>query len=519
MNEQTVQTSAPKRDLAKFKKMVDALIATNASKTSRYGYDGTTSWFDWNNASRQQKEYAMDDIRSILGTENSASIVKMSNYFYRTSGVYRSLINYYSTLLLCSTIITPRFGLTPPPKRKVLAKFNAASDFVDSLDLTATFPAIVRRMLLNGTYYGMLRVFPTGVVFQELPPDYCRTNWKDENGIQVLEFDLDYFTQFESDPDLLRRTLEGYPPEFMKAFRQYRQGKDPKSIDKNSRWYEVPHEIGLAFFFFEQRPMFANMIPAALRYDESQDREADRDEEELSKIFINRMPIDAHGELPIDLPEIEEIHRGIAEMLSGNPYIEVVTGLGEMKLEQAQASSSNATSDNTDKFKNAVYDQNGTSSELFNATGNTTLKYSVNRDTSLMMVFANQFSFWLTYQLNYRFGEDTRMTFDVEILPITMHNKEDMMDLYLKGGQYGMPGFYAAVGMGIKQGNLVNMLEFENDFIGLKEKMIPLQSSHIGDGNVGATGSSGDSTSRGPGRPTLPDSQKSEKTIANQNSD
>lgn len=69
-------------------------------------------------------------------------------------------------------------------------------------------------------------------------------------------------------------------------------------------------------------------------------------------------------------------------------------------------------------------------------------------------------------------------------------------------------------------------MTFENDFLGMTEKMIPLQSSYTSSGN---TSSNNNSTSTQKttntvnvqdlnntgGRPELPDEQKSEKTQAN----
>ena len=69
---------------------------------------------------------------------------------------------------------------------------------------------------------------------------------------------------------------------------------------------------------------------------------------------------------------------------------------------------------------------------------------------------------------------------------------------------------------------------FENDFLKMSEKMIPLQSSYTTSGGevaneeknnssgqkTGSTQKSGDLNNKG-GRPELPDEQKSEKTQAN----
>ena len=87
---------------------------------------------------------------------------------------------------------------------------------------------------------------------------------------------------------------------------------------------------------------------------------------------------------------------------------------------------------------------------------------------------------------------------------------------------------FAGVAMGIKQRDLISLMEFENDFLKMSEKMIPLQSSYTTPGGevaseeknnssgqkTGSTQKSGDLNNKG-GRPELPDEQKSEKTQAN----
>ena len=88
---------------------------------------------------------------------------------------------------------------------------------------------------------------------------------------------------------------------------------------------------------------------------------------------------------------------------------------------------------------------------------------------------------------------------------------------------------FAGVAMGIKQMDQLSLMNFENDFLKMSTKMIPLQSSYTTSGNVIADEEKSstktaqkttsqqqaqDITNTG-GRPELPDEQKSEKTQAN----
>ena len=60
--------------------------------------------------------------------------------------------------------------------------------------------------------------------------------------------------------------------------------------------------------------------------------------------------------------------------------------------------------------------------------------------------------------------------------------------------------------MGLNQKDIVNVKDLENDLLGLRERLIPLQTSYTESSN---------STGNGAGRPSLPDDQKSDKTIRN----
>ena len=87
---------------------------------------------------------------------------------------------------------------------------------------------------------------------------------------------------------------------------------------------------------------------------------------------------------------------------------------------------------------------------------------------------------------------------------------------------------FAGVAMGIKQMNQLSLMNFENDFLEMSLKMVPLQSTYTTPGGMVAneeknnsSAQKSSSTSQGQninntgGRPELPDEQKSEKTQAN----
>ena len=140
-----------------------------------------------------------------------------------------------------------------------------------------------------------------------------------------------------------------------------------------------------------------------------------------------------------------------------------------------------------------------------------------------MNAYLNIYETWIKFHLNNRFARKG-LTFDFQILPITVFNRTEMQQSYFKGAQYGYSKMFAGVAMGIKQRDQLSLMNFENDFLQMSRKMVPLQSSYTTSGNTIAEEENSAKTNQTSsqsndlnktGRPELPDEQKSEKTQAN----
>jgi len=62
-------------------------------------------------------------------------------------------------------------------------------------------------------------------------------------------------------------------------------------------------------------PPLIGSIPTLKKLADAVAREEKRDENELHKLLIERMPIDNDGELVFDLDEVADIHASVAQML------------------------------------------------------------------------------------------------------------------------------------------------------------------------------------------------------------
>ena len=458
----------------------------------------------------------IEQINSIIRSGDISELRMLSDYFYRICGEYRNNIDYLASLPLYDTVVIPLIKSDKLADKTVLKTFEDACAFIEKLDVPNTFTHITKQWIKRGVYYGILRTDGIDVVVQELPLDYCRTRFKDFNNLNVLEFNLNYFEHI-TDEELRKQLISTFPPTIQKAWTLWRAHRlaDP--------WVIIPAlEGGVCFTFIDDpTPLLVGSIPALKALDDALKREEKRDENELRKLLIQRMPIDKDGELVFQLEEVADIHESVADMLQDIDTVDVLTTFGDTDLENLQeTSAATQSSDRIAKYKDNAYDALGRSSMLFNATNSASLAYSIKKDESLMISYLNQYETWIRYHLNNRFAHNG-LQFDFEILPTTVFNRTDIQSAYFRGAQYGYSKMFAGVALGIKQRDQLSLMSFENDYLQMSAKMVPLQSSYTTSGTAiageEAKGSTTTSiTAQGTGgRPELPDEQKSDKTQAN----
>lgn len=469
------------------------------------------------------RDFTIEEIEDIIRSGEISAIRELSRYYYRTNGRYRNNINFLATLFLYDTLVTPIYESGKGSKAQIIKAFYNACSFVEALDVKSTLARITREQLKSGIYYGILQEQGNRVVIQDLPIEYCRTQYKDFNNLNILEFNITYFIVKYDDAKVRDAALLNFPPIIQKAW------KDWKAKKTDDPWVKVPASAGGIVFCFAEdaTPLLIAAIPELAKLKDSVAREEKRDENELYKLLIQRMPIDSDGHLVFELDEVAEIHAGVASMLRELDTVDVLTTFGETTLENLQDSSAATQANNRiEKYSDNAWDALGSSKLFFNADNSSSLAYVIKRIESVMQDYMNAYSTWIRFLINSRFSR-TGLTFDFEILPTTKFNIKDYIQYYLQAAQFGYPRMKLGAALGMKQRELVSAVDFENEFLNLDEKMVPLMSSYTqtGDENSsqknkksekkGNTSSQPkDLTNKG-GRPTLADEDRSQKTQAN----
>ena len=460
-----------------------------------------------------------EEIRDIIEQGDPREIRELSRYYARFCGEYAAMIEYKSSLLSYTYLLTPHYNVAAAPKKLKTAYFAMAKKLKEA-NLDALFPRINRTILLEGVFFGLMKELSDGrMVAFRLPCQWCRSRFRDENDLPILEINLQYFTQVA--------TTEADRKKLLNLFPKYIQQKYRSLAGKDAFWAEIPPVDGGICFCFndDMLPPFISATIAAEELQAARGREEERDENELHKLLIQKLPIDkSNGELLFTLPEAEELHNSVCGMMADRESIDVLTTYADVKLESVQDADTAASSSQSrlDKYTQNIYNELGISQEIFNSgSGSTALTYSIKKDIASLYAWSKQYEVWINAYL--RGQAKGGIYFTIRLLPISSIFKKEDLDMFLKAAQYGYPKTAVAAALGIDTLDLIHQTDFENNILNMTNFMVPLSSSYTQsgvDGQKNLSQKSGESTpgedinSEG-GRPALDISERADRTQQN----
>ena len=129
---------------------------------------------------------------------------EISNYFYKTSGIYQKVCNYAATMYRYDWYVVPEVYESKPvvkegeeeksnkANEKILTDFHKVLTYLDNSYIAKTCGDIALGVVKNGAYYGYLVDSPKGVIIQELPINYCRSRFNVGN-LPAVEFNMKFF--------------------------------------------------------------------------------------------------------------------------------------------------------------------------------------------------------------------------------------------------------------------------------------------------------------------------------------
>ena len=477
---------------------------------------------------------------------------EISNYFYKTNGIYQRLCNYVATMYRYDWYVVPEVYKEETKGEEIVKDLHKVLNFMDNSYISKICGEMALGVVKNGAYYGYLVPTSTGVIVQELPINYCRARYNVGN-LPAVEFNMRFFDVAFPDTNYRMKVLNLFPEEFKKGYHAYKRNllKDEYTGTSSgiissewrrrdeSGWWQLDPDKTVKFSFpnggngAADLPLFINVIPAILDLDAAQDLDRRKQMQKLLKIVVQKLPLDKNGDLIFDVDEARDIHNNAVEMLRRAVGVDVLTTFADIESIDMSDKNTTATQDDLAKVERAVYNASGTSQNMFNTDGNMALEKSVLNDEGMVRALLLQFEVFFDRIAQSKSANRKKYNFRLYMLETTQYNYKELAKMYKEQVQLGYSKMLPQIAMGHSQSSILNTAYFENEVMNLSELMIPpLMSSTLnmqdlkgGSGSTSSSGSqkpSGSSGSAGgaakAGRPEKPNDQKSEKTIKNKES-
>ena len=419
-----------------------------------------------------------NEVLKALQSGDYPTLREISNFFYKTSGIYSRLCRYMAYLYRFDWMITPFIGSNDKKdQEKAIEKFYQVLDFFDKFGIKRFGGEVFLKVIRDGCYYGYLvEMGNNKVVIQDLPPSYCRSRFS-VNGRPAVEFNMRYFDDFFKDTERRMQILEIFPKDFKKGYKLYKEGKlVSEQFGEKGGWYLLDTNCAIKFNINgEDFPAFASVIPAIIDLNAAQELDRKKMAQQLLKIIIQKMPIDKNGDLVFDVDEAQQLHNNAVRMLGKAIGIDVLTTFADVEVADMADNRTTTTTDELEKVERTVYNEAGVSQMQFNTNGNLALEKSILNDEASMYNLLLQIQDFLNFLLEKRFNsKSTKKTYyQAQILTTTIYNYKEMAKLYKEQTQLGYSKMLPQIALGQSQSSILANAYFENDVLDLANVFIP----------------------------------------------
>lgn len=450
------------------------------------------------------KEYVL----RAISAKDVSQLKQISDYFFTISGIYQRFCKYMAFLYRYDYYIIPTIVKPTSKKDAVLKDFYKVLDFFEHSNIKHLLGNMALEVIRYGCYYCYDVSDNTSVNIQQLPTDYCRSRFN-YKGRPAVEMNMKYFDDNFSDAAYRLRVLSVFPKDIQKGYALYKEGKLPAEYSGDqSGWYLLDSSRAYKFNLDgSDIPVFIDVVPPLIELAEAQELDRKKTMQKLLKILIQKLPLDKNGELIFDIDEAKDLHANAVEMLRNAVGVDILTTFADVDVANISDSNTTTTKDDLEKVERGVFNAAGIANNLFNTEGNTSLDRSILNDEALIRGLVSQFESFLQDVTNSHFNAKN-YTFNFKILETTKYNYKDMFKMYREQMQYGDSKILPSIALGRTQKEILSTITFENDYLELSKKMMPPLSANTMSADALSSDSEG-------GRPSLPDNEKSDKTLQN----
>ena len=99
-----------------------------------------------------------------ISDRDTATMIEISKYFYRTSGIYARACNYFANLYRYDWYVVPEIYKTNVKNDKIVEEFNHLLNCLDNSYIKKLCMEIALSVIINGAYYGYAIPNKNGIV-------------------------------------------------------------------------------------------------------------------------------------------------------------------------------------------------------------------------------------------------------------------------------------------------------------------------------------------------------------------
>ena len=468
-----------------------------------------------------------DNVLRAIAQNDLLLMREISNFFYRTSGIYNRLCRYLAYMYRYDWMVTPYINDEKEKTQdKALVNFYKVLNYLDNIGVKKFFGEVALKVIKNGCYYGYLVENGDQIQVQELPISYCRSRYS-VNGNAAVEFNMKFFDDAFKDANQKMRILNLFPKEFKKGYILYKQGKlQPDFAGDTQGWYLLDVDYTVKFNINgEDFPNLISVIPAIIDLDAAQELDRKKMAQKLLKIIIQKMPLDKNGDLVFDVDEAQQLHNNAVHMLQKAIGIDVLTTFADVDVADMADRNTTTTVDDLEKVERTVYNESGISQMQFNTDGNIALEKSILNDEASIYNLIVQFENFLNTIIRKFNNTPKKIYYRVQILSTTIYNYLNLSKMYKEQMQVGFSKLLPQIALGQSQSSILANAYFENDILDLVNVFIPPMMSSTMNSDVlqrvnQQNKQNGNNETGEAGRPTNESQGKevTEKTIQNRES-
>lgn len=457
---------------------VDSLYSDEGSLKNALGRNS-------NNSGRALSyEQKVSQLQSSMNDEKAAS--EYSESLAGTNSIYQSLLEFYKSMFYMRYTITPTHNGKHSKNEVELSDeefekmYDEMVNVVDGINIETVFPSLIYNAYLTGKVFIYVDKDKVSGTLSSLilPRSYCKQVFKTQFGSPIVSFDFSYFDDllkvFAKNNESLNLTindiLELFPDEFQQKYKAYQRNKAIgkwQVLDAKRSTCVAANDTGL--------PAKMGADYGLLEYEKYKEIDLNRSEQELEKILVHQIPIDAEGDLIMDIDEINVIDKKMRSALRGAPHLRVLTTFGQTQLLELQKQRDKQVTLSNNAIRN-IYVGAGMNPNIFIGEDDDSLKISLKREKANVWNIIQKLTLFYNICINNYYNWKPYQA-QIDLLPITIYDENEMVTQYINNAGVGIGKLSAVVATGVKQKNIKDVSRVEK-MLDLENILVPLHSMH-----------------------------------------